>query len=181
MKIRKSRLVVFSSLMLLVLGLGMQGLRGTATETETVPAQVTLLGKEKNAENPEDQIQDMVTGFWQSEYYGTRHLTIQADGTATIYYEPSLLAQFVVGKQLTIHYDWKYDPEQKQVVFTVTSGFPAKSFEYVLKKWGKTQRQTVIEASKDELLLLDTDGETKHHWHRIAAIDEEIIKKFQEP
>lgn len=200
---RKSPWAIVAALLILSgLSLGVQGLFGTSDSNSTRSEHShskkpssnqlssTIASSEKRDSSSEqfdpeemsaEQIQQIFTGFWTSEYYGTRHLTIKNDGTATIYYQPSLLASFVVGNQLTINYQWEYDPDNTQVIFTVISGHPAKSFNYVLDKWGKTQRQTVINASKDMLLLLDLDGKTEHHWHRLDAIDEQIIKKSEKP
>ncbi len=126
-----------------------------------------------------EQVRQLVTGFWKSNYYGTRHLIIREDGTATIYYEPNMLAQLVMGGRLRIHYNWEYDPENTRVLFTATEGYPQKSYEYVLEKWGADQQQTVLEATAQRLLLLDGDNTTKHDWKRIEAIPESVLKKFQ--
>ncbi len=184
-------------LILLGLGFSVQRLFGTAesntsniklqstiSEQESVPESEALLStkpveevnlKEMNTE----QVKQLVTGFWSSKYYGIRHLVIREDGTATIYYQPNMLAQFLMGGQLTIHYEWEYDREKTQVVFKATEGYPQKSYEYVLNKWGANQRQTVLEATDQNLLLLDGDEKTEHDWRRIEAIPEKIIKIFQ--
>ncbi len=184
-------------LILLGLGFSVQRLFGTAesntsniklqstiSEQESVPESEALLStkpveevnlKEMNTE----QVKQLVTGFWRSKYYGIRHLVIREDGTATIYYQPNMLAQFLMGGQLTIHYEWEYDREKTQVVFKATEGYPQKSYEYVLNKWGANQRQTVLEATDQNLLLLDGDEKTEHDWRRIEAIPEKIIKIFQ--
>ena len=127
----------------------------------------------------EEQVCELVTGFWKSQYYGTRHLEIRDDGTATIYYRASILARFVIGKQVLIQYDWEFDPEKTQVTFIAKSGLPVNGYEYIVEKWGANQCQTVIKATPKLLLLLDLDGETEHHWRRIDNIDKKIIEEFE--
>ncbi len=184
-------------LILLGLGFSVQRLFGTAeSNTANIKLQSTISEQEPVPESDAhssikpveevnlkemntEQVKQLVTGFWRSKYYGIRHLVIREDGTATIYYQPNMLAQFVMGGQLTIHYDWEYDREKTQVVFKATEGYPQKSYEYVLNKWGANQRQTVLEATDQNLLLLDGDEKTKHDWRRIETIPEKIIKIFQ--
>jgi hypothetical protein len=183
-------------LILLGLGLGVQHLFGTGVSSSAPEMQSTKsssaqlspaqpdssnesVDKKSLKEMETEQVKQLVTGFWKSSYYGTRHLTIREDGTATIYYQPNMLAQFVMGGRLAIHYYWEYDLKNTQVLFTATDGYPQKSYEYVLEKWGANQRQTVLDATEQRLLLLDGDNTTKHDWQRIDAIPESILKKFQ--
>ncbi len=198
----KSPLVLLSGLLALFgVGLGVQYLFGTGgspSHPEIPPAissdiqkpsrlSETSSGQTEEAktkslkEMDKERIKLLVTGFWKSNYYGTRYLTIRKDGTATIYYQPNMLAQLVMGGRLTIHYSWDYDPEKTQVLFTATGGFPKKSYEYVMNKWGADQQQTVLDATEQRLLLLDSDDTTKHDWQRIEAIPKSVIEQFQEP
>lgn len=149
--------------------------------TETSPGRAEEAKTKSLKEMDKEQIKPLVTGYWKSNYYGTRYLIIRKDGTATIYYQPNMLAQLVMGGRLTIHYNWDYDPEKTQVLFTATGGFPKKSYEYVMNKWGADQQQTVLEATAQRLLLLDSDDTTKHDWQRIEEIPKSIIEQFQEP
>ncbi len=183
-------------LILLGLGLSVQHLFGTGVSSSAPEMQATVsnsaqlsptqpdsssesVEKKSLKEMETEQVMQLVTGFWKSSYYGTRHLIIREDGSATIYYQPNMLAQFVMGGRLTIHYNWEYDRENIQVLFTAIDGYPQKSYEYVLEKWGANQRQTVLDATEQRLLLLDGDNTTKHDWQRIEAIPESIFKKFQ--
>jgi len=189
-------LAIPAVLILLGLGLSVQHLFGTGVSSSAPEMQSTVSNSVQNSTTQRDsstepvekkslkemeteQVKQLVTGFWKSSYYGTRHLIIQEDGTATIYYQPNMLAQLVMGGHLTIHYNWEYDRENTQVLFTATDGYPQKSYEYVLKKWGANQRQAVLDATEHRLLLLDGDNTTKHDWQRIDAIPESILKKFQ--
>lgn len=125
-----------------------------------------------------EQIQQLVTGYWESEFYGMRYITVRDDGTATVYFQASTLASMVVGSRLKIEYEWYYDEKEQQVVFTIVGGTPRKGLDYVTKTWGHRQRQNVITACRGELQLLDLDGKTKHHWVRLEAIPTDIQNRF---
>ncbi|MBL4883037.1 MAG: hypothetical protein JKY95_00695 [Planctomycetaceae bacterium] len=202
-------MMVLGLLVLLVVGFSMRGWSGTSDSNSHLPeSQVAITESDSLADlsfatpqslqsqsveaveghepvDPKDmsteQVKKLVTGFWKSKYYGTRHLEIRDDGTATIYYEASMLARLVIGKQVLIQYDWEYDASKTQVKFIATSGEPTEGFDYIIDKWGKNQQQTVVQASQELMLLLDSDGETEHHWRRLDSIDAEVLKKFATP
>ncbi len=195
-KYKSPWLAIPAVLILLGIGFSVQHLFGTGVSSSALETQSTVsssaqlspaqldssnkpVEKKSMKEMETEQVKQLVTGYWKSSYYGTRHLIIREDGTATIYYQPNMLARLVMGGQLTIHYHWEYDRENIQVLFTATDGYPQKSYEYVLEKWGANQRQTVLDATEQRLLLLDGDDTTKHDWQRIEAIPESILKKFK--
>lgn len=126
-----------------------------------------------------EQIDAIVVGTWHSQYYGERHLIVREDQTATIYYQANMMARMFVGSHLRIEYSWRYDPEKKQVIFTITGGGPESGLDYVKKTWGDDLRQTVESICVSDMYLADLDGKTKHHWSRLTEVPEKVMAVFE--
>ena len=152
-----------------------------AGEEETSPELPAAISEPTApADLTSEQIQNTVIGHWQSEYYGTRYLTIRPDGTAVIYFRASTLASMVVGSRLRIEYAWRYDPQAQQVIFDVTGGGPASGLDYVMKMWGKQQRQKVITVCEQQLLIQDLDGKTSHDWQHLEEIPDKLRTEYDQ-
>jgi len=107
-----------------------------------------------------------VIGKWETERSGHRELTVLPDGTATMIVRLTGFNAVLFGKKLTFWIKWTI--ENGKLAFTTTGGEPASRIKLITVMYGTNRTQQIRSLTKDQLLLIDEDGDPDHDYRRIA-------------
>jgi len=119
-----------------------------------------------NPETEEEQNRCMLPGVWQDEYQGKRTMTLNKDGTGTMFVELSGVQAILFASTLRFDMTWSLDGNK--LTKKTVGGEPVEKVNLILKMMGDTAEDTLLEITDDRLLLLDKDGTTKYDWRRVA-------------
>lgn len=115
-------------------------------------------------ESEEEKLRHTLHGVWQDEYRGKRTMTLNEDGSGTMFVELSgLWARLYASK---LRFDMKWWLNGKKLIKKSIRGEPAFAAKLILKAMGDTAEDSILEFSEDRLLLLDKDGKTRYDWRR---------------
>ena len=95
-------------------------------------------------------------------------MTLNADGSGTMLVELSGL-NALFGSKLRFDMQWSLDG--KKLTKKTVSGEPVGKVNAILKLYGDTAVDSILELTDDQLLLLDQDGATKYDWRRAKKDD----------
>jgi hypothetical protein len=130
-------------------------------EAATNPALAAPVG----GEEPEAaKARRRLLGTWQDDYKGKRTMTLNDDGTGTMWVELSGAQAFFAAPKLRFDMTWSLDGTK--LMKKTVGGEPANKVNMILNMMGDTAEDTILEVTEDRLLLLDKDGETKYDWRR---------------
>lgn len=116
-----------------------------------------------------------VVGFWEDNHHGKRYLTINSDGSGQMFCRMKGVAAFMVGNEFQLNIKWNII--DGYAVFETVGGSPNSSVSAVNSLWGAKQKQKILDLSKDQVQLLDMDGETIYNWKRIDKVPEDAQVK----
>ena len=95
----------------------------------------------------------MLLGVWQDDYQGKRTMTLNEDGSATMFVELSGAQAFLFAAELRFDMTWSLDG--KNLTKKTVGGEPADKVNLILNTMGDTADDTLLEVTDDRLLLLD--------------------------
>lgn len=108
----------------------------------------------------------LLTGTWQQEFYGTRTLTILADGTGRMQIRPNGIWAALFGDEIQLDLFWKLDGDR--IDYGYSGGRPADKVEAARKSWGDRWLEQIETLNNDVLVLLAADGTTRSVWKRVS-------------
>jgi hypothetical protein len=110
----------------------------------------------------------LLLGSWTRESYGTRTLTINADGTAKMVIKPSSVYAFYFGSVINV--DVKWELQDGHVDYKVTGGTPTDKVDLVKKRWGDHWHEKIDKLDEKTLILQGEEGD-KYEWTRVEEHD----------
>ena len=108
----------------------------------------------------------LIVGTWKRQLFGKRTMTVRADGTATVIFEPNRIWSAVFGNRLRIELDWRIEEGCAQ--YHMRSGSPTLQFDRARKLFGDHWNETILELTRERLLLLNQDGVSESLWERVT-------------
>ena len=112
---------------------------------------------------------DLLSGTWTREAYGTRTLTISADGTASLTIEPSAFYAVVFGARIDATIQWEL--QDGFLDYRITSAVPEEKFELARKTWGDHWHEKIKTLNETTLTLLGEDDQ-EYVWTRMEDTQE---------
>ncbi len=122
---------------------------------------------EADGDETDQRYRQMVVGTWEDDYQGKRVMQIRSDGTATMDVTLSGLKATLFAKHLKFEMKWSI--QDGRLLKQTTGGEPAGRVSLILKTMGDRVNEPIVELTKERLLLLDADGQTKYDWRRVEA------------
>ena len=108
-----------------------------------------------------------IVGHWESSKCGRQVLAACPDGTATLTMSLSPMAAAIYGRNVTLNLQWTLDGEY--LTQHIVGGYPAKSVEKLVRKFGDTATYRVLEHDAQHLLVADIATEVAPvNWTRVA-------------
>lgn len=108
----------------------------------------------------------LLVGSWSRESYGSRTLTINADGSAQLVIKPNSFYSVVFGDKISAEIAWELQGEF--VDYKVTSADPEEKFEIARKAWGDHWHEKILKLDDTKLILLG-DNDKKYEWTRVKS------------
>jgi hypothetical protein len=157
----RRKLLLLSSLVVLI-----GGVVGLVLWNSLASRQFARQLAESEPVDADARYRGMVIGTWEDEYQGKRTMTLNKDGTGTMVVELSGWRAALSASRLKFKMRWsvKDGHLKKQTV----SGEPEAQVKMILSTMGDHVDEPILELTKDRLLLLDQDGNTKYDWKRKA-------------
>jgi hypothetical protein len=104
-------------------------------------------------------------GSWQDSFFGTRTLTLNADGTARMQLDFDLAASLLYGQQLDLDMKWRL--EGAVVKADIITGDPADAATLVMRDWG-THHIFLLDRVEPEIIQMrDPEHTLKHTLRRV--------------
>jgi hypothetical protein len=116
---------------------------------------------------PDDSVESRLTGEWEDDYQGKRHLTVASDGTGTMVVDLDGIGKKLFAARMSFDMDWSV--ADGHVTMKTLGGEPKSKVQLVLKLYGNEARYKILELTPERMLLLDPDGKTKYDWRRPGA------------
>ena len=135
-----------------------QFVRTASSEEDATP------NGEPSLADPDAKFRAVVTGEWEDEYQGKRHLTVSNDGTWKLVFDLEGIAKKVFAPRLSFNMQWTL--ADGYVTMKTLGGEPKSKANMVLKLYGNEAQYKILELTADRMLLLDGDGKTQYDWHR---------------
>lgn len=104
-------------------------------------------------------------GSWQDTFFGTRTLTLNADGTAQMRLNFDLAGRFLYGQQLD--FDMKWRLEEAVVKIDIIAGKPADPAKSLVDDWGTHHIYLLDRVEPDVVEMRDPEHTLKHTLRRI--------------
>ena len=138
---------------------------GTPVES-TIPTQLTIEPVESS--DPESaKFSQLIVGEWRQDYYGTRTLSVKADGTATMTIVPSPVFAIGFGPKIDLTMFWSV--KDGHLDYGVSGGTPTDKVKLAAKTWGDHWVEKIIELNETKLDLLSVDGSSHSIWERVSG------------
>ncbi len=112
----------------------------------------------------DERYRQLVVGTWEDDYQGKRTMTLNADGTGTMIVELRGLKATLFAARLKFNMVWSV--QNGRLKKRTISGEPQTRVNMILKMMGDRVDERILELTKERLLLLDQDGETRYDWRR---------------
>ncbi len=122
---------------------------------------------EASSESADDQMRREILGSWQQQRFGSRLLTVQPDGKATMVIRPDSVWAFAYGEQIDLDMYWSI--EDGRIDYGYNGGTPADKVELASKTWGDHWIEEIVELTDSRLVLLAEDGQTRSEWERAST------------
>jgi hypothetical protein len=141
-------------------------IRTSATElTATVANAADASGE---SEGPNARFPTLITGEWEDDYQGKRHLTVAPDGTGTMVVDLDGIGKRLFAPRLSFDMEWSI--ADGNIAMKTLGGEPKSKVQVVLKLYGSEAKYKILELTADRMLLLDGDGKTQYDWRRPNAV-----------
>ena len=119
--------------------------------------------------DPDQRAREQALGLWRQYETGTRYLSIQADGTATMLIEADWKAALLIGSRLTVEINWTID--DGLLTFHSVSGKPQSGFDALTTLYGRDRVRRLETISKDLLVMVDPETGKKSEYTRLGPTD----------
>ena len=106
-----------------------------------------------------------LVGCWRDSFFGTRTLTLNADGTARMLLELDFAGQLLYGRQLDFDMRWSIDGAT--VAIEILSGRPEKAAKSAMKTWGEVYQYELECVENNEIQMRSSDGSMFHKLQRL--------------
>lgn len=107
-----------------------------------------------------------LVGRWRDSFFGTRTLTLNADGTATMILDLDFAGRLLYGKRL--EFDMKWSLENGVVSIDVLEGRPAAASKSATSTWGSRYEYLLDRIDGDAVEMRSSDGTMNHTLKRIT-------------
>ncbi|MHC4879881.1 MAG: hypothetical protein ACYTGL_25805 [Planctomycetota bacterium] len=122
---------------------------------------------EQPTESEDDRMRREILGSWQQQRFGSRLLTVQPDGKATMVIRPDSVWAFAYGERIDLEMFWSI--EDGRIDYGYNGGTPADKVELASKTWGDHWIEEIVELTDSRLVLLAEDGQTRSEWERAST------------
>jgi hypothetical protein len=112
----------------------------------------------------DERYRELVQGTWEDDYQGKRTMILKEDGTGTMIVELSGVKAALFASRLQFDMVWSLDSGRLRK--RTIGGQPETRVNMILKMMGDRVDEPILELTRDRLLLLDKDGETRYDWRR---------------
>jgi hypothetical protein len=106
-----------------------------------------------------------LVGTWQDSFFGTRTLTLNADGTAQMTLELDFAGRLLYGRRLD--FDMQWSVEAGRVTIDILAGRPAKSAKSAMKTFGSRYVYLLDCVEDKQIEMRDSDGSMNHRLQRV--------------
>jgi hypothetical protein len=106
-----------------------------------------------------------LVGTWQDSFFGTRTLTLNADGTAQMTLELDFAGRLLYGRRLD--FDMQWSVEAGRVTINILAGRPAKSAKSAMNTWGSRYVYLLDCVEDKQIEMRDSDGSMNHRLQRV--------------
>ena len=107
-----------------------------------------------------------LVGRWRDSFFGTRTLTLNADGTATMVLDLDFAGRLLYGKRL--EFDMKWSLENGVVTIDILEGRPAAASKSATGTWGSRYEYLLDRVEEDAVEMRSSDGTMNHTLKRIS-------------
>lgn len=135
-----------------------------ASATESARTENGALNASDVPEDPDAAFLAVITGEWEDDYQGKRHLTVAGDGTGKMVVDLDGVGKKLFAARLSFDMEWTL--ANGQITMKTLGGEPKSKVQLVLKLYGNEAQYKILELSADRMLLLDGDGKTQYDWRR---------------
>lgn len=135
-----------------------------AETRQTAPAdEVSSTGLQPKLQHVDSR---QLVGTWRDSFFGTRTLTLNADGTAQMALELDFAGRLMYGSRLD--FDMQWSVEGATVTIDILDGQPAKSAKSAMNTWGSRYVYLLDCVEDKQIEMRDSDGSMNHRLRRVA-------------
>jgi hypothetical protein len=109
---------------------------------------------------------DRLVGTWRDKFFGTRTLTLNADGSAKMVLDLDFAGRLMYGNRL--EFDMKWSVEGANVMIDIIEGTPAKNAKSAMDTWGSRYEYLLDCVEDDKIEMRDWDGSMNHSLRRLS-------------
>lgn len=120
----------------------------------------------------DERISKTLVGNWTQEFFGTRVLIVDVDGSGRMVILPSGLWAAAFGKRIDLKMFWSI--KDGKIDYGYSEGTPADKVAIARKSWGDHWIEEILELNDTTLILLSEDGVTRSVWRRMNNDDEKL-------
>lgn len=132
----------------------------TPSSTPTDPLPATALQPKLTMVDPQE-----VIGRWRDSFFGTRTLTLNADGTARMELDLDFAGRLLYGKRLD--FDMKWTLEGGTITIDVIEGTPAEQAKSAMATWGSRYMYLLDNIETQQIEMRDWDGSMSYTLRRL--------------
>ena len=107
-----------------------------------------------------------LVGTWKDSYFGTRTLTLNADGTARMVLDLDFSGRLMYGSRLDFDMTWSV--EGATVMIDVLEGKPVKAANSAIQTWGSRYEYLLDCVEDHRIEMRDWDGSMNYTLRRIS-------------
>ncbi|MBW3539344.1 MAG: hypothetical protein KY476_03670 [Planctomycetes bacterium] len=120
------------------------------------------------AETDEEYRRRMV-GTWSMYEHGDRVMTLNADGTGLLVYDPALEARLYYGLEGRVEADITWNVDNGRALFDSTTGRPADDFQKLSEDRGSHRDLQIVEINDRRMLLYEEAKDKFREWKPVTA------------
>jgi len=149
------------------------------SETSEVPVTKAAGPDEPQLSSEDVKLARLIVGSWEQERFGTRQLTVNADGTASMIIKPASLYAFAFGSRIDLNMYWTI--KDGHLDYGFKDGTPQAKVDLAAKSWGDHWVEKIERVSEAELVLInETDG-LPSRWTKAATSTTSELGGVPEP
>jgi hypothetical protein len=140
------------------------GMTGNLTLAITAPSDPPMTTQSGS----HDQcLRQQIVGTWSNFHHGERTMIVRGDGTATMIVLFRGIKARLFTRRLELEMVWSV--QDGCMTRRTVGGTPADKIVVVNRYAGQEVTESILNLTDDQLVLLDTDGTSRHQWQRVAA------------
>lgn len=138
------------------------------TEAVTVAHETSDDGQSRPTFSPKltNVSASQLIGRWRDSFFGTRTLTLKADGTATMVLDLDFAGRLLYGKRL--EFDMKWSLKNGVVTIDILEGRPAAASKSATGAWGSRYQYLLDRVDAEAVEMRSSDGAMNHTLKRLA-------------